>query len=59
MRILIAMVVGTLVGALTVAGPGAALGLLLGLVVGLIWYGRGREAKQAAAPSVARPPSER
>ncbi|MEP7084039.1 MAG: DUF2339 domain-containing protein, partial [Betaproteobacteria bacterium] len=30
-------------------GPGAALGLLLGLVVGLIWYGRKREATQAAA----------
>ena len=58
MRILMAMVVGTLVGALTFDGPGAALGLLVGLVVGLIWYGRGREAKQAAAPSAARPPSE-
>ena len=58
MRILIAMVVGVLIGALAFDGPGAALGLLVGLVAGLIWYGRRREAKQAVAPAVARPPSE-
>ena len=63
MRILIAIVLGVLVGALLFEGPGAGLGFLVGLVGGLIWYGRGREAKQAqagqAAPAAAqRPPSE-
>ena len=48
MRILIAVFLGVLAGALTFDGPGAGLGLLVGLVGGLIWYGRGRESKQAA-----------
>ncbi|MBK8740810.1 MAG: DUF2339 domain-containing protein, partial [Betaproteobacteria bacterium] len=63
MRILIAIVLGVLVGALLFEGPGAGLGFLVGLVGGLIWYGRGREARQAQAGQAAsaaarRPPSE-